>query len=293
MSEENYGFINIPRQNRERWNPREKIGELVKISYVLKTESPLHIGSGFVKKDDNNTVGKDIARDKNGKPIIPGSTIKGCIEANFRYIVEGVCGSRRCDVKNERVCPLCNLFGTMNLGSRVTCSDAYSNISRKMQEQGLNFDNITEIISIPLLTTPKKSERFHVKYYKNIRFDETNTGPIPIWVTKEEVLFIGEILILNPSKKEIEMIASSIIFRKNGLQIGMGKNLGMGVLKPQLIKIEKTNPSDIIKSKPPTTLEVIKLPKFREYINGLQYLRHDVINEINNSTGEPFRLGGG
>ncbi len=291
VSEENYGFIRLDRPTQGPLKKRDKLNTIVKIAYVFKVESPLHVGSGFVRKDSNGMVAKDIARNEAGEPIIPGSTIKGCLEANFRYIVKGACGTERCRPRdvNSHICPLCNLFGAMSLGSRIRCSDAQLILTEKQKEQGITTDSITEIIQIPMLTSPNKQERFSVKFYHNIQFDATNDGPIPLWVTKKGAAFKEELILENPTEDELQMIVNSLMYRKKGLQIGMGKNLGMGVIKIQVISISKFNAKDPVKA-----IEEAKLnpTNFGEFIKNKELFNQDAIDKINSSKGNPFHFGG-
>jgi CRISPR/Cas system CSM-associated protein Csm3 (group 7 of RAMP superfamily) len=290
VSEKNYGFINLDRPTKSDIKKRNTLQKIVVISYILKLKSPLHIGSGFVRKNDKGIVAKEIARDEHDTPIIPGSTLKGCIEANFRYIVKGACGTERCRPRNERdrICPLCNLFGAMNLGSRIHFKDAKLILLESQKQKGLTLKDMTEIIKIPQLTQAHNTQRYSVKYYHNIDFDNTNIGPIPIWITKPGAIFQGEIRIENPTQEELQMIVNTLFYRTNGLQIGMGKNLGMGILKTQLIKIKTYNPINL------KIVEEVKISEkdLNTFIINPNLFNEDVIKEINASKGKPFTSGG-
>ena len=310
MSEKNYGFIRLDPPTQSDIKTRDKLREIVVLTYFLKVESPFHVGSGFVRKNEAGVVAKDIARDETGTPIIPGSTIKGCIEANFRYIVKGACGTDRCRPK-DRIFPLCNLFGAMSLGSRIHFKDLKLTLLPSQKEQGLTPEKLTEIIQIPWLTTPKKQQRnpeavdseyspvrlttpkkqqrYFVKYYYNIDFDKTNIGPLPIWITKTGASFQGQIRIENPTYDELQMIIYTLFYRTKGLQIGLGKNLGMGVLKTQFVQIEKFNP---INPKTPTEEKRIKPTEFKDFIKNWDLFNQDAIREINETQGNPLRTGG-
>ena len=79
------------------------------IKLTIETETPFNISSGA--KSDGYI--KDISvRDRNGKPFIPGTTIKGEIRSNYRKIN----GSQNTD----------KLFGSKNNPSRVIVDDFYA-----------------------------------------------------------------------------------------------------------------------------------------------------------------------
>lgn len=65
-----------------------------RINGTLTTLSPLHIGSGEEKdinfKPDQSTLVSTVIKDHNGKPIIPGSAIKGVMRHWLHSVLAGV-----------------------------------------------------------------------------------------------------------------------------------------------------------------------------------------------------------
>ena len=110
----------------------DKITKIVKIEGVLINETPLRIGYGksqsFTEPTDNPIIKRD------GKPIIPGSSLKGAFRSlvesyikslgNEKYIVCDLADKDCESCSNDRYCIPCILFGFKDLASRVYILDS-------------------------------------------------------------------------------------------------------------------------------------------------------------------------
>lgn len=99
-----YFFVRLPKDKlRQPW-PEEMYGPAPHhariaddeysgtVTCILVTESPLHVGSGLLRENDAAPGGvtRDVMRGPDGRPLIPGSSLKGA----FRAIAEAA--SRSC-----------------------------------------------------------------------------------------------------------------------------------------------------------------------------------------------------
>lgn len=114
------------------------------LTFDIVTESPLYIKSGEDNSLDPSAVdGKYITIFRNGKyePFIPGTSLKGAFRCRAERLLrsEGSCdiiNRKECVPNNKekpktglerykKSCPICRLFGSNVLKSRITFSDAY------------------------------------------------------------------------------------------------------------------------------------------------------------------------
>lgn len=110
------------------------------ICFDMKTESPLFIDSGESDQLDptakENTFLK-VYRNGQLTPVIPGSSLKGVFRSTAEQLLDGSCnilGRSRCggarrmrsgEEKYRHSCPVCKLFGSTALKSRISFKDAY------------------------------------------------------------------------------------------------------------------------------------------------------------------------
>ena len=81
------------------------------ISFTARCESGLHIGGS---QDELTIGGSDnpvIKNPANGKPYIPGSSLKGKMRSELEKREGRVTGNRPCSC-NETNCPVCRVFGS-------------------------------------------------------------------------------------------------------------------------------------------------------------------------------------
>jgi len=118
------------------------------IQYSVRTKSDLHIGGHATTAPGE--VDLPVLKNPDGFPVIPGSSLKGVLRTELERLMKGagirdvcsfprVCGKPEKGVqqKSHNVgkddtysCPICQLFGGMNLAGSVRIHDATSS-SRK------------------------------------------------------------------------------------------------------------------------------------------------------------------
>jgi len=109
------------------------ISTIVKIEGKLRNDTPLRVGYGKTQDFRETTDNPIIKRD--GRPIIPGSTLKGAFRSLVESYVKSLNDSRYivCDItaedcksctKDGKYCIPCILFGYKDLASRVYILDS-------------------------------------------------------------------------------------------------------------------------------------------------------------------------
>ena len=71
------------------------------ITGVITAIDPIHIGSSQREGMDPTQVDNSVIKDASGKPIIPGSSLKGVIRSNFEAVLRSV-GKKACNVFDTR-----------------------------------------------------------------------------------------------------------------------------------------------------------------------------------------------
>lgn len=134
----------------------------------LKTVTPLHIGAG---KSEFNPINVDssVIRDEFNNPIIPGSTLKGVLRGYLEKIIDEGCmvtespcvpyeqikiikeenktSKERGEAIYKALCPLCKIFGTNGMASKLQIKDGrVSNLHYKIEERdGISIDRSSEV----------------------------------------------------------------------------------------------------------------------------------------------------
>lgn len=102
------------------------------IEYSITTKSDLHIGG--VGSTAEGAVGSPVLKNPRGLPIIPGSSLKGVLRTELERLLKGLGIPDICTVPSvcgkpgtpnaDKTCPVCQLFGGMNLAGSVRIHDA-------------------------------------------------------------------------------------------------------------------------------------------------------------------------
>jgi len=119
------------------------------IRYHIVTMSDLHIGShGSTAPGE---VDSPVIKTNDGTPFVPGSSLKGVLRTEFERLLRGchfdacmvpdVCGSKK--RKDVKPCPVCVLFGGMDVAGSVRVADAFANSSKTMIRDGVGIDRMT------------------------------------------------------------------------------------------------------------------------------------------------------
>jgi CRISPR-associated protein Csm3 len=136
----------------------EKLEKRIIISGVLETVTPLHVGSGRPEVELGG-VELPVLTDPEGRPYIPGSSLKGRVRTEAEKIarqkgmyvckppkVEDMCGSSKRSL--DEFCICCRIFGTagkaggLSVASKVKFRDAYplSKVETLLERTGIAID---------------------------------------------------------------------------------------------------------------------------------------------------------
>ena len=201
------------------------------LTFDIVTESPLYIQSGQDDSLDPSAVdGKYITifRNERYEPFIPGTSLKGAFRCRAERLLRqyGACdivNRKECVPKNketpktgkeryEKSCPVCRLFGSKVLKSRITFSDAYVEGEYKVgQRTCVAIDRITG--------ASKQSALYDMEYIEKGTFKE-------------------KIVIQNFESYQINLIISLIKEMNEGfLTLGGLTSKGFGCIKGENLKL--------------------------------------------------------
>ena len=215
-----YDFVHIPNAPTKLEPPighADYKGELVTgtITGTLIARSPIHVASGMTETTDKQPSLVKAHFRCNGRPTIPGASLKGAI----RSIVEAISSPpsclritqarfdnlpsnvKRCSDK-KRLCIACGMFGAMGYLGQIHFCD------------GVSYSDQTEIIQIPPLHPPRPRERLYYesgkvigrKFYMHGQDGKTALGNVPTEVCPEGATFSLRIDFENLSDGQLALL---------------------------------------------------------------------------------------
>ena len=240
----NYDFVPF---NKPEFYKQSNTGDLngyLEVSIIAINN--LHIGSGYFEQDTDNLRSEVIKYD--GIPIIPGSALKGAVR-NIASAVSESCLPREVILPYQNItcstswnklikkteinsCILCDMFGMMGLGSKVTFSDF------KAYEYRLSTGSIDMQFSPNLNSVNYKLNGKHIgyKFYKNKCEIATNTEKVKIEYVEKNSCFTGKILFNKLTKHQLSLLLFSLGMDGSiNIKLGGFKNDGFGQVNTQLL----------------------------------------------------------
>ncbi|ADQ42017.1 protein of unknown function DUF324 [Caldicellulosiruptor acetigenus I77R1B] len=217
-----------------------------KLRLQIETLSYLHIWSGMYS-EKNGLIYRTFIK-SNGKYIIPGSSLKGCVRTvaeMVSYSCMGVATNEQTKVKipvkkwhsdKRKRCIVCDMFGAPGNKSKLIFHD-FAVVSVE------DYSKITELICIPPSFEPHphecddyKDENGKFKGYKIYNHGEFKSASPDngIWIeaVKPGVRFEGEIWLRADLKQEQkELLCFSLGLSGFDLKIGYGKNHYLGSIR--------------------------------------------------------------
>lgn len=216
-----YKFIKVLSYKPFDYKNKQKSSGKIKLQ--IEVVSPLHISSGKITESKAKLY-KDFIK-YNGKAIIPGTSLKGCV----RTIAEAVSYSCAKGFKNEfsedkydqlNNCIICQTFGyaTDNGAqkSRVIFSDF------KMINGRLDYINIPRFFAPNVKGFKDKNDKYKgYKFYYNAAVQET--GKVGAEVVTKGSKFEGEVIYNDLTEEQLNLLCFSL-----GLSGDMYIKLGYG-----------------------------------------------------------------
>lgn len=230
-----YNFVPILGAKTYIKSPDVKSGKL-RISIEVVT--PVHIFSGYYN-ENGNMVYKEFAK-YNGKYIIPGSSLKGCV----RTIAESV--SRSCistnqnlykigkNVRDRNDCIICDMFGSLGKKSRLRFADLE-----------LVKNNGVDIINIPTFYGPRpKNKNYYaadgkfkgIKFYSHGDENIIEKGTMPCEFVMPGSIFEGNVFYEDLDDNQLDLLCFSLGLGGDiYLKLGYGKPAYYGSVKMKSI----------------------------------------------------------
>jgi CRISPR/Cas system CSM-associated protein Csm3 (group 7 of RAMP superfamily) len=186
-----------------------------KITVRMTAIEPLHIGSGLIEIKENELV-EGIQKLRDGKVVIPGSSIKGVVRHYMGIYV------------SERV--INNIFGSTQRASKVQFSDAVPVSQIKTEKKYIKERYGPK-------NSPKELGEEAIKFYFNPEENQSSyekkQGEI-IEIVPKGSTFKFEINFKNMNEKELGVLFLAMGMEedcRHGLKIGGGKSQGLGLVK--------------------------------------------------------------
>lgn len=206
--------------------PRRKVIELVdhstyreiySIHYMIRTITPVHVGSGVFKIYNNRPLSVNT-RDSEGRLVIPGSTMKGVV-AHYHLAVIG------------EVNKTASLFGSPGYMSRIFFEDV----------KLIRAEKPWVIIDVGASWRPrKKPEKPNmIKLYRpDLKRVKEETVQYLECIPKDSMMS-SKIVIVNSSINEV----AEVLLSMDGLMlVGYGKPKGLGKIKIEKVEIKLFSP---------------------------------------------------
>lgn len=188
-----------------------------KINIKIETLTPLHISSGYLE-EENDLIYKQFIR-FNGIPIIPGTSLKGCI----RTIAETISyscylNSKEVDFNNfsqfksdkNQNCIICNMFGAMGKRSKIRFGDLYC--------KEVDAKSKITILKIPKFYKPHPDESLYYQNgkYKGYKFYHhgdskiLQKGEVAYEFIDKGAVFEGSVWFENLTENQVNLLCFSL-----------------------------------------------------------------------------------
>jgi hypothetical protein len=214
-----YKFIKVDgvRRGTRNYIPHSYLREAHRIRASIRTESPVHVGSGEIELHEDLPMLLNAKCD--GKLLIPGSTLKGVISHYYLAITGDISSTS-------------SLFGFPGYMSRALFSD--SSPEGQIEPQ---------ILSVGPSWQPKRREYGKIKIYRNdieyIEFKEEKKQYYLECIPEGVILHV-DITVLNPIKMETAKIILAMGYNPQEpkiLLLGFGKPKGLGKIRVSELKV--------------------------------------------------------
>lgn len=247
---QNYDFIELPSTNSEYINRTQRRDSKHNLSGILKvrliTADPLFIGSGFQELEGNEFVNQTL--NENGRPVIPGSGLKGAVRQICRAVSESCVpkefyklgrekvniklpkgSNMQCASKQDSACIMCDMFGKMGWSSKVFFGDLIADSGKTERYQAAQL--FAPHPNAEKYLDNDGCHRFKF-YYTDIRSDDKNYPQHDLLrAVPPKTVFTSEITYRNLDERELELLMFGL--GQSGtfsLKLGGYRNEGFGTV---------------------------------------------------------------
>lgn len=190
------------------------------VDLELEAVSGIRVGTGRAGAADATDL--PLLRDPLGRPLIPGSSLKGVLRSAAERLLRAVRKDLACDILAKdhclagvrtpsdedlrRLCWTCRLFGNPFKAGRVVCFDLVADLDRTIVRDGVAID------------------RAELKAKDGAKFDYEVSPP--------GTVFRGRVRLDDPEPGDVGLLAGLLDFVDAGLiTVGGGASRGLGQLR--------------------------------------------------------------
>ena len=254
---QNYFFADFPVTNSKyafRENRRDKahrFSGLLKVRLV--TVDPLFIGSGFQDLEDGQFVKQTLT--ESGKPVIPGSSLKGAVRQICRAVSESCVPKDSCKInlpkgtelqckpekkaEQDHACIVCDMFGKMGWCSKVYFSDLIADSGKTA-----SFRAAQQFAPHPDADKYLDADDYHAyKFYKTKITAVTKPQNDLLRAVPPKTVFTGEITYRNLDQQELGLLLFGL--GQSGtisLKLGGYRNEGFGTVNITIASDQISDP---------------------------------------------------
>ena len=263
---QNYFFVDFPATNSRYISRAKRKDAAHSLSGMLKvrlvTVDPLFIGSGFQELENGQFVKQSLT--ENGRPVIPGSGLKGAVRQICRAVSESCVPKDICEIKlpeiklpektkkitflqcrsekdavQDQACIVCDMFGKMGWGSKVFFSDLVAE-----SEKTVRCCAAQQFSPHPDAEKYLDKAGFHAyKFYLTEISEVTKPQNDLLRAVPPKTVFTGEITYRNLDQKELGLLLFGLgQSRTISLKLGGYRNEGFGTVNLMLTSNGMNNP---------------------------------------------------
>ena len=231
-----YFFVDYP--ERKKYDTAGKTLYSGSMDLVFTCGTDIHIGSGYRDFTANNKkiLVQEVMR-MNGKPVIPGSSLKGVVRGIAQAVSKSCNPDWKCKKVIEDRCITCDMFGTMGFGSKVVFSDFVPEKEIKTVEKELN---------VQFGPQKNKDGKKGYKFYQTVenRYDGAQKTQAELVPAGSE--FSGRIFFNRLTEEELCLLTYSLSLntaKEEGINLKIGgfKNEGLGEIKGRCTDFKVNN----------------------------------------------------
>ena len=242
---QNYFFVDMPKTKADYINRTKRRDAAHNLSGLLKvrliTADPLFIGSGFQELEGSEFVKQTLT--ENGRPIIPGSGLKGAVRQICRAVSQSCVPRESAKItlphgtaqqcKSEKkadfdnACIVCDMFGKMGWSSKVYFSDLIA-----------ESEKTERCFAAQQFTPNPNAEKYlddhdcHAYKFYRTKISEVTKPQIDLLrAVPPKTVFTGEITYRNLDEQELGLLMFALGQSQTiSLKLGGYRNEGFGTV---------------------------------------------------------------
>ncbi|KAM3112700.1 RAMP superfamily CRISPR-associated protein [Phormidesmis sp. 146-33] len=225
---------------------------------ALTAQTPVHVSSGIsaLGQDVGETdiaMIRPMVESQDGKLIIQGSSLKGCLRAIYEVITNSRSGTQSAmrlpdcyePPKGNRLCAAGRVFGAMGYQGLISFTDAVCDVP-------------AEVGYLRPMFSPKSLTKYRDRagfakgrkfYYQTCRVAEGQGRTVAIQRAPKGAIFTTRLKFKNLDSAELGALLIALgqdSKHQIALKLGAGKNQGMGTVTVEITKAEIVNQQNVV-----------------------------------------------